>query len=72
MSNYVCTKFKWTAVYWSGKCIVNNQGYAVLVSYLGKLLDIEYSASWVRDGLAKQSFSVRTECCLNLLLAGLG
>ena len=68
----VGTPLEWATVDWCCKGVVDNQGHTVLVCYLGKLLDVEYSAARVCDSLSEQSLGVRTESCLNFLLACLG
>ena len=56
----VGSPLEWAAVDGCGECIVDNQGYTVPVSHVGKALDVEYLASGVGD------------CCLYLLVIPLG
>jgi len=64
MSHDVGTPFKWAAIDRCSKSIVYNQRYSVLVSYTGKLLDIQHVDARVGDGFAEKSLGIRLESLL--------
>ena len=68
MGNDISTPFDGTAVNGGCKGIVNNQGYAVCVSSLGKTLDIQNSQSGVGNGLTKNGFGVGLESGFQLFV----
>ena len=68
MSHDVATPFERTAVDRSGKGVIDDERHAMLVSHLGKTLDVEHAAARVGDGLAKETLGVLLETSLDLLV----
>ena len=71
MYHDVCSPFKRTAVDRSRESIVYDQRYTVIVSYAGKLFNVEHFKRGIRDGFAEQGFRVRAESSRNLFFAGI-
>ena len=63
---------KGTAVNGGGEGVVHDQGNAVGVSSLGKLLDIQHRQGGVGDGLAENGLGVGTESGVQLFLGAVG
>ena len=61
-----------TAVHRSGEGVVHDEGHAVGVGRLGKLLDVQHSEGGVGDGLAKDGLGVGSEGGVQFLLRALG
>ena len=68
----VAAPFKGTAVDGCGKGVIDDERHAVLVRHLGKALDVEHVAAWVRDGLAEEALRVGAEASLDAFVVPVG
>ena len=68
----VAAPFEGTAVDGSGKGVIDDEGHTMLVSHLGKSLDVEHVTARVGDGLAEEALRVRLEGCLDALVVPIG
>lgn len=64
MYNYICTKFKWSAVNRCRKSIVYNKRYPIFMCNPCKKLNIKNFKCRIRNRLTKDKFCIRSYSCL--------
>ena len=72
MGHDVGSPFKGAAVDGCGKGVVHDEGYAIAVGNVCKLLDVEYRTTGIGDCFTEKGLGVGAEGTLYFLLVGLG